>query len=511
MKTMTVLLSVCAVGAMTASAVPKLAPPFADGAVLQCGTKVPVWGTADPGERVTVSFAGQRVSARADASGRWRVALEPMVASKTGRELRVSTEAAADDLVVSDVLVGEVWFASGQSNMAFSLCVGKPQACGDVHGRMVAQMTRLPWVRYAAVRGQVSFEPRKTAELKWERFEPGFLTRPWAISAVAFYFARELAIALDVPIGVICACSGATCIETWTPKCGFAAHPELKDLDGWKYFAEKDWPKEWTTCPFNDWRQQPSLFWNGQVEAIVPYALRGLIWYQGCHNTTRPENYSVKLHALYDGWSEKFENRRLKMYVVQLPAWGRSDAHQVLIQEAQARFADEEPNAGLAVINDVGNVRDIHPDDKEPVGRRLALQALAKDYGFTDIECESPVLQDWKVVGNRFVLAFRHAKSLYVLNRDRSLSAPFEISGEDGVFRPAKIVNFLTRKVDGKSKPTGALADNVLELVADGVDKPVNLRYLHCAPWIGSVFNEVNLPLGTFHIGLCGIRPSRVK
>jgi sialate O-acetylesterase len=204
------------------------------------------------------------------------------------------------------------------------------------------------------------------------------------------------------------------------------------------------------------------------------------------------------MHALYKGWSRKFENPSMKLYFVQLAPWA-SGGHPEF-QQAQQRFAEEEPNAAMAVINDLGNLTDIHPCDKEPVARRLVVHALKRDYGFTEIEDCSPVLKSWKIEGDRFVMTFDHAKSFYIYNHKYgSMENGFEICGADGVWKQCRI----HRLVGGGSNKTlrgGIDGGNVLEVSADGVTEPVKLRYLYSRPWHGSIYNEVCLPLGAFHI-----------
>jgi sialate O-acetylesterase len=155
----------------------------------------------------------------------------------------------------------------------------------------------------------------------------------------------------------------------------------------------------------------------------------------------------------------------------------------------------------MAVINDLGNLHDIHPNEKEMVAKRLALHALKRDYGFDKIEDRSPTLKSWKIEGDKFVLSFDNAKSFYVYNPNRSMSNGFEIAGADGVFKQAKIVNAVESKRNGKTVYNGLLAGSQIVVAAEGVKEPKKLRYLYSAPWFGSVYNQVNLPLGAFHIG----------
>ena len=475
-----------------------LGTPFADGMVLQRGRSVPVWGWADAGEKVTVTFAGQTRTATAASDGTWRVDLAPMEATKEGRTLD------ANGVKVADVLVGEVWYCCGQSNTEFPLTGSSPRF-RDRQGGLVAQITRKPFVRFAYCSNyKISATPKRKADYKveWKKFMPENLGVNPSFSAMGVYYALELYSALDIPIGIVGSYWGGTRAEPWTPREGFAAtkgcEAEVAYVPATNDFA----PERVNGLGYSrqTFRDQPMVMWNEMVEPWAPFAMRGFIWYQGCSNAKDHARYATVMHALYNGWSKRFENPDLKLYFVQLAPWGSENIPY--IQQAQAKFAAEEKNAAMAVINDLGNLHDIHPNEKELVAKRLALHALKRDYGFDAIEDESPTLKDWKVEGDKFVLTFDHAKSLYVYNADRSFSNGFEIAGADGVFKPAKIVN---RKASVSSKKhtsyLGMLEDAKIVLTADGVAEPKKLRYLYTAPWFGSIYNEVNLPLASFHIG----------
>lgn len=222
---------------------------------------------------------------------------------------------------------------------------------------------------------------------------------------------------------------------------------------------------------------------------LAPYAMRGFIWYQGENNVADGAAYAPKMRALYNGWAREFENPDLRIRFVQLAPWG--DDRVPALQMAQAKFAAEEPNAAMAVVNDVGNLHDIHYADKETVGQRLALLALEHDYGLA-VESDSPVPREWRVEDDAFVVEFDHAKALYLYNPDKSLDAGLEICGADGKWRPAII-----RNLDGIG---GKIAGPRLVAAAAGVDVPVKLRYLHSRPWFGCIRNEANLPSGPFEL-----------
>ena len=482
------------VAAATAAAV------FNDRMVLQRERPVPVWGMAAPSERVKVSFAGQDVTGVADGTGRWRVDLRPMKASKEGRDLVISSAnqtigQSNNRTIFHDVLVGEVWFASGQSNMELPIWGVSPHR-RDEYGAQVVQTLRNPYVRYA-----------KTANYKWSETPKADFAEPvvwkdftkenllnqrdeWGrgtFSAIGVYYALELYHALDVPVGVIGAYWGGTRIEPWIPKEGFDSI-----TNGATLAARKR----------SDAKQNACVLWNEQVAPWAPFAIRGVIWYQGCTNVGDSGDYCGLMHALYNGWSKAFGRNDLKLYFVQLAPYrydGKLSDDFPLLQEAQEKFAAEEPNAGMVVTSDVGNPEDCHPNRKLVVAKRLSLLALKRDYGFDDIVADSPTLRSWKVEAEKFVLSFDHVTRWSMYSPDFSVDSGFEVAGTNGVWRPAELVNLAVRE-KGRYQSKGFVNGCDLVVAAKDVPQPVRLRYLHREPWYGALQNEVGLPLGPFHV-----------
>lgn len=429
-----------------------LGVPFSKGMVLQRDRAVPVWGRATPEAAVSVTFADSTVKTVATKGGAWRAELPAQKASKTPRTLTV--QADGETRTVEDVLVGEVWLCSGQSNMHMPIALRQPRY-GDGHGAMVAQVTHRPFIRYAEA----------PCGGGWHPLTPAFLKSGWKC-ALPVHYALELQNQLDVPIGVVVAASGGSNIDSWNPANGPKAN-----------------------------------LYNGTVARLAPYALRGVIWYQGETNVHESWLYTRKLHELYDGWSKALENPALRFDLVQIAPFdygkdtnGRKDREFARFQEAQAKFAAEEPNASLTVINDLGDLRDIHPNNKWLVAKRLALHALKRDYGFPDVESDSPTPVEATVVSNRVRIVFDHAENLYVYNAERSHDAAFELCGADGVWKPAKIVNFVQK---GWAQ-FGNIDGNAVELEAPGVAQPIKVRHAFVRPWKGCLYNQVNLPCSTF-------------
>ncbi len=477
----------------------RLASPFADGMVLQRDKEVAVWGTADAGEKLKVMFAGNEVTATADADGNWKTYLPKMSASKEGRILTVVSEKTKVPQTISDVLVGEVWYASGQSNTQMFLVNCDNPHFMDRQGYLVAQMTHKPFVRFVdASNYKFSGTPKKFADypVVWKKFTPENLTKKPSFSAIGVYFALELYSALDVPIGIVGSYWGGTNIDAWTPSAGYVGKDELKATANWKFVSKEAWTKTNAVGVIYSAHQQPSALWNEMIEPWCPMTMRGFIWYQGCHNNPEANLYCAKMHALYDGWARKFENPDLKLYFVQLAPYNRSWFN---LQLAQAKFAAEEKNAAMVTSVDVGNFDDIHPADKEPIGRRLAALAMKHDYGFTDMIADAPTLKGICSEEGQLILSFNNANGWYVYDPAWKQNAGFEIAGANGVWHPARILN-----VDGGArtpvvwKTKGIVKGRDIILVSDKVEKPLKVRYLFQKPWVGTLFATSGLPLGPF-------------
>ena len=441
--------------------------PFTNGAVLQRDRPVPVWGRALPGANVRVSYGAAVAAGKADASGVWRVTLPAMPASSVPRTLSVSTSTSI--LNIDDIVVGEVWLCAGQSNMEMPLVDPKLTRYRDGIGAMVAQATDQPLVRYLGT---------PVSKIGWQRFTPAFLLSGRRAS-IAVHYALDLHEKLGIPVGVIVAAAGGCNIDAYIPSI-----KSDSNLDG--YF----------------------------LADLYPYALRGALWYQGETNVYlgEVEEYGPKMRLLYDRWREKFDNPKLSFYYVQLAPFVRGmvthkkkdgttltfdyDAAFPRFLGIQALFEKGEPNAAMTVVNDIGCVCDIHPNEKWLVAKRLALHALKRDYGFEGIEDCSPEPLRATSASNVVTVVFDHAKSLYAYQRGQRFSSdlPFELSGTDGVWRPARVLNFLPPR----AMNDGTITNNVIVLAASGVREPVAVRYAWQKPWTGVVFNEVNLPLATF-------------
>ncbi len=485
--------------AATAQAKIEMGTPFSDGVVLQRGVEVPVWGKAEPGLFVTVAFADAEVSVDVGADGAWLVKLPAMSASAESRTMTVTEskkgvifDDETDRVEIGDVLVGEVWFASGQSNMECPIWGVSPRY-RDGSGALVTSMDHLPNIRFAKNTRTWSVAPTTAKYNGWKKFEPASF-KSGALSAVAYYYARELYLALGgVPVGIVDSSWGGTNIDAWTPRCGYdGCDASLKATAEYKVAAK--WDKSMKKGPIGEAHQQPTVLFNGMVDSWAPMAMRGMIWYQGCHNNGEYQLYAAKMKALRDGWAKRFENPALKIYFVQLAPYNQNWPGLVA---AQTKYAESEPNAALAVTADVGNFYDIHPNRKEIVAKRLAVHALKRDYGFDIDEDNSPVLESATFANGAVTMKFKYAKGWYVYSPDRSIEPAFEVAGADGEWKPAKL-----QEVNKSGIVKG------VELVVKSAEVPVpeKVRYICRPQTMGTVFNQASLPLGPFEADKQGLR-----
>ena len=421
---------------------PVVAPVFSDGAVLQRGRPVPVWGTAAPGTRVTVEFAGRSAEATAGGDGAWKAVLPALEASSEGRQLKVNGA-----VVANDVLVGEVWFVSGQSNAVCPIwCETRPNF-RDLKGGTVIQYVNRDDVRFTDTPGVWKKMNRKTLTCKCGVMDGGF-------SALGVYFALKLNWVLGVPVGMIGNYINGSPIRQWTPTGGF---------------------------------------FRAYVKRWMPYAITGVLWNQGDADGTIPD-YCQKLHELYDGWSAGFENPRMSFYL-QEQSHGSDDMFRLSL--AQERFVKEQPNAAISGGNDLKLSHvDAHGNDKEWMARRMLLHALRRDYGFSDIDDESPSLASARVDGDAVECTFDGARTLYIYNANSKCpDAPFEVAGADGVWRKARPVFEPYKTWAGSNY----IPTNVLRIASEEVKNPVSVRYLGVKKrCFGNVYNQAALPMLPF-------------
>jgi sialate O-acetylesterase len=483
----------------------KLPAVIGDNMVVQRDTKVPIWGTAEPGEKVTVILGEQTASAAsatADAAGRWKVQLGPVPA---GGPFEM-TVAGKNTITLKNILVGEVWAASGQSNMEWSV-----QASANPKQEIAE--AKYPKIRLFTVQKAVASEPKSDCVGKWVECSPE--TVP-GFSAVAYFFGRHLHKTLEVPVGLINTSWGGTVAEAWTSRPAleasadfkpivdrrdqtFSGYPKAKEqyekqLAEWKAAVEKaksegKEPPKQPPAP-RDPLSDPNLasnLYNGMVSPLVPYAIRGAIWYQGESNAGRAYQYRKLFPAMIQDWRKAWGND-FPFLFVQLanfnpgqpePAESTGESDWAELREAQL-LTLSLPNSGMAVIIDIGDAKDIHPKNKQDVGRRLALNALHMSYG-KDVVYSGPSFDKMQTEGSTVRLKFKHVGGGLVAQGGGPLKG-FAVAGADKKFHVAEA------RIEG---------DTVV-LHSDQVEKPAGVRYAWANNPAGNLFNNEGLPASPF-------------
>ena len=474
----------------------ELALPFSDHAVLQAGVVLPVWGKAEPGVEVRVSLGDRRLETRASADGDWRVSFPAAEASGKGMAMEV---AAGDQRVVrEDLVFGEVWIATGQSNMSWKLkdCATGKEAMeagddaelrvlnfqGTLHpgGRRYARefLAQLNEVNYYESGGW----QRATAETLGD------------FSGVGYFFARRLRVELGVPVGVIHLAVGGSPMEAHLPREDFLRDEKLRGLlnEWWKNPEYPRWCRERAALNLTEWLEEPvkeqepphpfapSFLWNAGVAPLLPFPVKGVLWYQGESNATidggagpavAKEVNRRKFEALIQAWRGAWEDDRLPVYFVQLPGLNRD---WELFREMQLEVSREVPGVGMAVTIDVGDATNVHPTRKRPVGERLAGLALEKTYGLA-VEGESPVVMEVGFEKDRAWVIFDQAVEV----RGGGDLKGFELAGEDGKFRAV----------------TGVVQGKRVSLEGAAV---VAVRYAWADDPAGNLVGERGLPVSPF-------------
>ena len=475
----------------------KPAALFSDHMVLQSGMSVPVWGTASSGEKVTVALNGQTRSAAADADGKWLVRLSDL---KAGGPYEM-TVSGNNSTTIKDVLIGEVWLGSGQSNMAFTVSKARARYAGVVNEAQEIAAANYPNIRMFTGQTAKTYEPQSSIDGEWlvcsPETVPGF-------SAVGYFFARDLQKELNVPIGILTLAFGASTAESWIRRETLAADPLLKPmLDRFDaaiqfYRANPDAPADQAPQapqtinarpgtkpakqrdPVQD-QHQPTVLFNGMIHPVIPYAIRGVIWYQGESIVGGQQGVSLypRVQAtLVNDWRKLWGEGDFPFYIVQLAALGNV-SNNPRVREAQASVLTL-PNTGMAVTIDIGDPKDVHPHNKQDLGDRLSRIALANVYG-RKIEYSGPLYESTKVEDNAIRIRFSHLGGGLVAK-----GAPlawFEIAGADQKFVKAEA------RIDG---------DTVI-VNSDQISAPQAVRYAwDNYPEGCNLYNAAGLPAAPF-------------
>lgn len=474
----------------------KIADIFTDHSVLQQGMNVPVWGTADAGDSVTVSFHDQSLTAQTNKDGKWQVSLAPLTASYEPASLMVKS--GEDVITLTDVLVGEVWICAGQSNMLMGV---------DKVPELSKLTKTAKHIRSFEVKHMVSFKEEDGLDGAWQ------VTTP--VSAVAFGFAYHLQQHADVPVGIIHASWGSSGIEAWMPRDMEKTVPHfktiMKEFDADKKTQDEikrilDGKKPWNNTDDIFLRRQSNILYNAMIHPLSPYACRGLVWYQGERNTQSMKGmvkkpwfsrnsgmlkYGDTLKAFIQRYRKQWGNEEMRFLSVMLPGFHKPlptgkqkghdhpDAHSwAWMRESQLKSL-ELKNTGVITTIDLGDLKDIHPKDKLPIGQRLALLA-ARDTLAKEIIGEGPMMKNVEQVDGKLTVHFDHAEGLKTL--DGKAPTSFWVADNSQKWTRANA------KLEG----------NKITLAAPKVVKPLYVRYAFTGKPEVNLVNAADLPARPF-------------
>lgn len=468
-------LAVMTMAALHASAKVHMCPLFTDNMVLQQRTEAPVWGTADPGSTVTVKTSWNKsvYTAEVGSDGRWMVKVSTPKAG--GPYTMTIAESGSNPLIISNVLIGEVWLCSGQSNMEQPV---SGSWCPVRNHEQEVKDANYPKIRLLGVKKTTATVPMDdftTYGDGWQECSPESIPE---FSATAYFFGRELFLEMGVPVGLIHSSWGGTVIEAWMTKDALAG---VKDLG---QMAEEvaTWPADKPELKSN-YPHAPTVLYNSMIEPLVPFAIKGAIWYQGCSNAERAHQYQDLMRLLIDDWRQLW-GYDFPFYITQLANYTKRqtepcESSWAELREAQAMAAQVVPDAGMAVTIDIGEADDIHPRNKQDVGKRLALQAMNKTYG-KKVICDGPVYEGYEVDGNIIRVRFSSVAKGLVAKGDKLEG--FTIAGADHQFHwaDAKIVG------------------DCIEVSCKDVPRPLAVRYAWAHNPLGNLYNTAGLPAGPF-------------
>jgi len=454
----------------------KVAEVFSSNMVLQRDKPVTIWGKAWAGKEITVSFAGQRQVAITDNDGKWRVQLQPLSLSAVPAEMQISSDSI---IRLQNILVGDVWLCTGQSNMEYpmdraSKRYALPGKGTDKAKEELDKPGKPDGIRYIYVERTLNKYPLLPAK-GWIN---GNDTTLRFVSAIGYFFAKEIYEATNVPIGIISSSWGGTRVEQWTPPAAYASSGIFKQM--------------MTSDTFKIDGMKPGQVYNGMIEPLVPFAIKGVLWYQGESNCMieDQDTYVEKMRVFEESWRNLFNGQQLPFYTVQVSPYlysGRKDPkpHSVELLprfwEAQTKTT-QLPQTYMVVTTDLmDNLKDIHPSYKWTVGRRLALQVLHNEYDKKELVCNSPQFKSMKRKGNKLVVSFTNTGSGFQSSDGKELTW-FSVAGDNKNFVPAN----------------ATIAGNKLIVEAEGVRKPKFIRFAWHETAMPNLINKEGLPCISF-------------
>ncbi len=469
---------------------------LSDNMVIQRNMPIHIWGHADPGEQVTVTLMGDKASAVAGPDGQWQAALKPHAA---GGPYTLSVT-GKNTVTLSNVLIGDLWLCSGQSNMEFTL-----RRASTATAAIAASAD--PGLRFFKVHTAKPTSPADDVQGAWTVSGPD---TAGAMTAVGYFFGRDLRKAEHIPIGLISSNVGGTPAQSWTRAGALAANPDLTRryvaLDSANQAKHDAAMAAYTTAlaaakaagtkeptkPFGFWPS--SVLYNGMIAPLVRLPIEGVLWYQGESNSHDPEGYRTLLPTMINDWRAQWSEPALPFLLVQLAPFGShegGDTAWAKTREAQTETARTLPHAGIAVITDLGLQDNIHPTNKEPVGDRLALLARKQVYGEKELVAEGPTYRAMQSVGSKIRVTFDNVGDGLTIRGGEASAVPvpadrlvgFTIAGPDGQFVPAEA------KIVGK---------DTVEVSAPQVPQPKAVRYGFVNFPVVNLWNKNGLPANPF-------------
>ncbi len=439
----------------------KLPSIFGNHMVLQQQTEAAIFGKATPGKTVSVntSWDHKSYSTKADLQGNWKLKVKT---PKAGGPYEVSIS-DGKAIKLTDVLIGEVWVCSGQSNMEMPMKGFRNQPITGSNETIATSSNST--IRLITIKKDKKLEPQSEFSGEWKECIPENVAN---FSATAYYFGKMLQQVLNVPVGLISSNWGGTRIEPWMSEAG------LKNFD-WVKMPDKNLQGDFSP-------QEPTVLFNAMINPMVGYGIRGAIWYQGESNRNEPEEYEKLMPGLATNWRAEWGIGDFPFYYVQIAPYdyGVGGLNSAYLRDAQRKAANAVPNFGMACVMETGEKTCIHPANKKAAGDRLAYLALAKTYGKSGFAYSGPVLKDMSIDGSQVKLIFDFADN-GLTSYGKELEN-FEVAGENKRFVPAKA--FIT----GKG----------ITLFSPAVEKPVAVRYAFKDFVVGDLFNTEGLPASSF-------------
>ena len=452
------LLMICS--NMIVNAQTHVASFFSDGMILQQKKSINIWGIDSAGTKIhVVSSWGETSQATTSTNGKWKLQLTTPTA---GGPYNITIKGSST-VTINDVLIGEVWVCSGQSNMQIPLRGGLDG--NFIEGGLDAIVnSKNDRIRFFTVKQNTSVKPLDNVKGRWEKAAP---STSGSFSAVGYFFAQQLEKVLDVPIGIVVTAWGASSVEAWTDS------STLNDLGLGP--AEKLVKMK---------QQSPSVLYNAMMHPLIGYGIKGVLWYQGETNRSNFSEYEKIVNAMVTSWRDQWNIGDFPFYYAQIAPFNYGKNNSAFLREAQLKSSQNLQNAEMVVTLDVGDCTQIHPSKKREVGKRLSYIALAKDYGISGYDFKSPTLTNYFIEKQEIILTFSNRIQL---NRNVGNSENFEIAGTDMIFYPANAVMKSPYHKDQK-----------VRVFSEKVPNPKAVRYGFKNCVIPTLFGRNGLPVSSF-------------